>query len=322
MSALVSPPACSPASIPTAHTDMIHDSKLDYYGTLLATCSSDASVRVFELQQGAQSAQPMATLSGHSGPVWCVDWSHPRFGVLLASCSFDGSLLLHREVSPGKYALIHKHTSAGETASGSSSSINHVAFGPPEGGLSLACVSASGAVSVLTHSPDDTWATATFQACPLGVNSVAWAPHADGKPPRLCTGGCDSRVQLWSLGEQGWAEDRLLGNGGHGDWVRDVAWSPASSPGNDLIASVSEDGTVLLWSNKEGGDVYNPTLMHQFPDPCYRASWSVTGNVLAISSGESDVSLWKKQVTGEWTRVADVDDPQQQMQPVGEEGAM
>jgi protein transport protein SEC13 len=62
--------------------------------------------------------------------------------------------------------------------------------------------------------------------------------------------------------------------------------------------------------------------MHQFPDPCYRASWSVTGNVLAISSGESDVSLWKKQVTGEWTRVADVDDPQQQMQPVGEEGAM
>ena len=28
------------------------------------------------------------TLTGHEGPVWQVSWAHPKFGALLASCSF------------------------------------------------------------------------------------------------------------------------------------------------------------------------------------------------------------------------------------------
>jgi len=62
--------------------------------------------------------------------------------------------------------------------------------------------------------------------------------------------------------------------------------------------------------------------MHQFDGPVWRVSWSVTGNVLAVSSGESDVTLWKKQLAGEWTRVVDVDDPANQLSAVGEDGAM
>ena len=114
---------------------------------------------------------------------------------------------------------------------------------------------ADGVVCVLTHNPDDTWSTATFKDCALGVNSLTWAPFIANTPPRLCTGGCDARIRLWSLqgenGADGWVEDRLLGNGGHRDWVRDVAWSPGGSVGSDLIASCGEDGQVLLWTRAD-----------------------------------------------------------------------
>lgn len=38
------------STIDTNHEDMIHDAQMDYYGTRLATCSSDKSIKIFELK--------------------------------------------------------------------------------------------------------------------------------------------------------------------------------------------------------------------------------------------------------------------------------
>ncbi len=35
--------------VDTSHDDMIHDAQMDYYGTRLATCSSDRTVKIFEI---------------------------------------------------------------------------------------------------------------------------------------------------------------------------------------------------------------------------------------------------------------------------------
>lgn len=71
--------------IDTNHEELIHDSQANFYGTKLATASSDKIIKIFELN-GNQSKQ-VAELCGHDGPVWQLDWSHPEFGNLLASCS-------------------------------------------------------------------------------------------------------------------------------------------------------------------------------------------------------------------------------------------
>ena len=36
----------TPFSVDTQHDDMIHDSQFDYYGTKLATCSTDRTVKI------------------------------------------------------------------------------------------------------------------------------------------------------------------------------------------------------------------------------------------------------------------------------------
>jgi len=58
-------------SVDTQHEDMVHDAQLDYYSRKLATCSSDRSIKIFEVGLG-EKVTLLATLTGHEGPVWEV----------------------------------------------------------------------------------------------------------------------------------------------------------------------------------------------------------------------------------------------------------
>ena len=45
-----------------------------------------------------------ADLAGHEGPVWQVSWGHPKFGGILASCSFDHRVIIWKELAEGVLA--------------------------------------------------------------------------------------------------------------------------------------------------------------------------------------------------------------------------
>ena len=49
-------------------------------------------------------------------------------------------------------------------------------------------------------------------------------------------------------------------------------------------------------------------LCEKFAAPVWRVSWSVTGNLLAVSCGDHTVTLWKQSLSGDWTKVSDVTD--------------
>jgi len=73
---------------------------------------------------------------------------------------------------------------------------------------------------------------------------------------RIATGSCDKLVRVYRCiaveGRWEWRVEKTLGGngGGHTDWVRDVAWAPASGMPCNLIASCSEvrwgDGTAFV----------------------------------------------------------------------------
>jgi WD40 repeat protein len=54
----------------------------------------------------------------HTGPVWQVAWAHPKFGHILASCSYDGKVIIWKEQQPASagWAKIKEHSL--HTASG------------------------------------------------------------------------------------------------------------------------------------------------------------------------------------------------------------
>lgn len=127
-------------TIDSGHMDMLHGAEIDFYGLHLATCSSDNSVKIFNLNGGQRL---IADLKGHAGPVWQISWAHPRYGNILASCSYDRKVIVWKESNGGQWTNWYEYNNH-------DSSVNSVSFAPPEYGLVLACGSSDGTISILT----------------------------------------------------------------------------------------------------------------------------------------------------------------------------
>jgi protein transport protein SEC13 len=54
----------------TSQSGTIHDAQFDYYGNVLASASSDASIAIWNVSQ--KIPQFIKLLQGHQGPVWQV----------------------------------------------------------------------------------------------------------------------------------------------------------------------------------------------------------------------------------------------------------
>mmetsp|Transcript_23537 Transcript_23537/g.45972 ORF Transcript_23537/g.45972 Transcript_23537/m.45972 type:complete len:324 (-) Transcript_23537:235-1206(-) len=312
----------------TGHEEMIHDAQLDYYGKRVATASSDRTIKIFELQGKTQTE--LAHLKGHTGPVWQVAWGHPSLGNLLASCSYDRKVCIWQEVRKNQWQCIH-------TDNCHQASVNAVAWAPHELGRVLACASADGTVSIISYT-DNRWVReGPFQAHPGGVNAVSWAPaipsgslvlpqNQSGMKLQKCivTGGCDNKLKIWRFSQKNnqWDEEtKIFGNTNglkHQGWVRDVAWAPSLGLPGNTIASCSEDGLAIIWSDGKNGAI-EPVKEIKGKEKMWRVSWSTMGNILAISMGNNTVSLWKESVDGKWQDLAECNEglPNKQDQKMG-----
>lgn len=72
---------------------------------------------------------------------------------------------------------------------------------------------------------------------------------------------------------------------------------------------LNQDKTVLIWTQNEKGE-WNKKLLkpEPFPDVIWRVSWSIAGNILAVSCGDNKITLWKENVNGEFQQVGDVNE--------------
>ena len=84
-----------------------------------------------------------------------------------------------------------------------------------------------------------------------------------------------------------------------------------------------QDKTVLIWT-KDGptspwvktaldpsatgsaSPVSGNAFPGKFPDVVWRVSWSLAGNILAVSCGDGKVTLWKENLKGVWECVSDM----------------
>ncbi|CAK7262591.1 GTPase-activating protein S13 [Sporothrix epigloea] len=295
-------------SASVSHGGMIHDVALDYYGRRMATCSSDRKIKIFEIE--GETQRLVETLKGHETPVWSVSWAHPKYGSILASSSYDGKVFIWREQAGTWQRLfdfaLHKD------------SVNLVSWSPHEAGCLLACASSDGAVSVLEFK-DNSFEHTTFPAHGLSVNGVSWAPatsagsliSSNPSPSaaatrRFVTGGSDNVLRIWSWDP---ATSTYVAEGepltGHSNWVRDVAWSPTVLQ-KSYIASASQDMTVRIWTADAQAPAANggwTSKVLTFDAAVWRVNWSLSGNVLAVSTADNKITMWKENLKGEWESV-------------------
>lgn len=240
-----------------------------------------------------------------------------QFGSLLASCGYDGKVIVWREQEGSQGRAWQQAWALPEGTH--DASVNGVAWAPHECGLALASASSDGSCAVASCSETGEWEVKKLaRAHNLGALAVSWAPAAspgalvgvaEGEAPvrRLVTAGCDNTLKVWTQPTAGaeWALEHTLS--GHSDWVRDVAWAPNIGLPKNTIASAGQDGQVLIWTQVDAGAAWTSVLLKDFGAPVWTVSWSVTGNILAVADGNNTVTLWKEAIDGQWQQVQSVE---------------
>lgn len=158
-----------------------------------------------------------------------------------------------------------------------------------------------------------------------GVNSISWATPSniiisgnndDNKDndnqeniireyKRFVSGGCDNMIKIWNFeySKNDYEINAELNQ--HENWVRDVAWSPIpTSTSHSIIASCSEDKTVIIWKENNKKWIASETI--KFESKVWSVSWSELGNILAVALGENSVQLYKEGNDGKWQNVSKV----------------
>ncbi|OKL60535.1 putative cytosolic iron-sulfur protein assembly protein 1 [Talaromyces atroroseus] len=238
-------------------------------GSLLATCSRDKSIWIWEdLDDGDNNFETVAVLQEHSADVKCVSW-HPSEGCL-ASGSYDDTIRIWREDIDdwGQVACLEGHT---------------------------------GTVWFIDWEPVD-YAPDTNNNSNI---KEEWKEHYKLSGPRLVSCSADNTVRVWrrqgkeqqqnayaaNTGipsiirptglDETWYEDAIL-PATHDLAIYSVAWSKRSG----LIASTGADGRivvyeerVLLDSKKQEEDSMDTDPPSN--EPKYSSEWKVVATVEA-----------------------------------------
>jgi protein transport protein SEC13 len=102
----------------------------------------------------------------------------------------------------------------------------------------------------------------------------------------------------------GWeAASKLEVGDSHMQWVRDVAWAPNTAMPFNIIASCSDDKRVHIYQQTTKDGLWTTTII-TLDEPVWRVSWSVTGNILAVSTSSHAVILYKQAIDGSWVQIA------------------
>jgi WD40 repeat protein/subtilase family serine protease len=245
----------------TGHTDSVRSVAFSPDGSLIASGSRDATIKLWRVSDGAL----VATLTGHTDTVTSVAFSPD--GSLLASASgvWDRTIKLWR-VSDG--ALVR-------TLTGHTNGVYSVAFSP-DGSL---IASGSEDRTIRLWRVSDGALVTTLTGHTSSVYSVAFSP--DGS--LLASGSRDATIKLWRVSDG--ALVRTLTRAG---WVNSVAFSPDGS----LIASASGSGdnTIKLWRVSDGALVRTLT---GHTSSVYSVAFSPDGSLIASGGYDRTIRLWR-----------------------------
>jgi len=312
-------------SINADHKDLIHDVAYDFYGRRMATCSSDQSVKVWDLGEDGQW-HCTANWKTHSGSVWKVTWAHPEFGQVIATCSFDRTAVVWEEIvgDGGMSERGQTHWVKRTSLVDSRTSVTDVRFGPRHLGLQLATCSSDGIVRIY-EAPDvmnlSQWSLQHEISCKLSCSCIVWSPsriHA----PMIAVGSDDNspttggKVLIFEYSENTRRWNRVETIISISDPVHDLSFAPNLGRSYHLLAVASQDVAIVILkpiqreaisASMQGTSRFEIRQVAQFNDhgsTVWRVSWNITGTILASSGDDGCVRLWKANYLDIWKCIA------------------
>jgi len=309
-------------SIKTDHKDLIHDVAYDFYGTRMATCSSDQTVRIWEIETSSGMWHCTSSWKAHSGSVWKVTWANPEFGQVLATCSFDRTAAVWEEVvseGGGGDRGSATHWVKRTMLVDSRTSVTDVKFAPKHLGLMLAVCSADGFVRIY-EAPDvmalNQWSLQHEISVKLSCSCITWNPtYPRHYAPMIAVGSDDPtpdtpKVMIYEFNDNLRRWNKIESLQDVTEPVNDLAFAPNLGRSHHMLGIATRDLKIIaLEPAKESDDNMSGstklkarTVAHcvEHGSTVWRVAWNVTGTILASSGDDGRVRLWKGNYMGNW----------------------
>ncbi|KZS89270.1 WD40 repeat-like protein [Sistotremastrum niveocremeum HHB9708] len=237
-------------------------------GGLVATCSRDKSVWIWENVGDGEWETVSVIMGVHSQDVKCLAW-YPGEDIL-ASGSYDDTIKLYIDDPQDDwydFATLEGHTStvwslAWEPLPSPSSSTRYLASASDDKSLRIWARTDAPKKGVLGHvnSSDQRWeCVKVLKGHERSVYSVSWghAPSFAADAGWIASTGSDDRINIWSIkaltnptSHVPLVELIASREDAHGIYdLNAVAWAPHTTTGEmeGVLASCGDDGVVRVW---------------------------------------------------------------------------
>jgi WD40 repeat protein/serine/threonine protein kinase/DNA-binding SARP family transcriptional activator len=226
-------------------------------GTRLATTGQDMTVRIWDLETGAE----ILTLEGHLDEVFGVDFSPD--GTRLATTGYDGAVIIWDAESGKEVFRIPAHEGEGVVVYFSPDGTRLVTNGLYDGKIKIWDATTGEPILAFPAHQAPTW-------------HVIFSP--DGT--RLATASMDGTAKLWNA-DSGELLLVLPGQGG----VTRVGFSPDGS----RLVTANENGTASVWETRSGDELFT---IEGHKDLVIWSSFSPDGERLATASMDGIAKIW------------------------------
>ncbi|RHZ29521.1 hypothetical protein DYB37_011941 [Aphanomyces astaci] len=274
------------------HSECVWHASWHPNGSLLATCGSDKTIRIWSPSRNAKTPQDawdcVATLEDAQGrTIRACEWS--RNGQYIASVSFDATTVIW-EKQGDVYEVI-------ASLEGHESEVKSVAWSPS--GSYLATCSRDKSVWIWEADADtDFECVSVLHGHSQDVKFVTWHPDED----LLFSTSYDDTICVWAerdgasppssyLTEPEWTQVDAL-TGYHPRAVFSIHWNIST---NVLATGCGDDGIRLFQANPSTAKfelAYQQVHAHAGDVNCVR--WSPTDPALLVSAGDdANVRLWR-----------------------------
>ncbi|VDP91695.1 unnamed protein product [Echinostoma caproni] len=143
------------------------------------------------------------------------------------------------------------------------------------------------------------------------VRDVAWAPSLNVARQLIASCGQDGRVIVWQSVSNAEASGTLTSNAPNMPVVSLGTTHGQTATTTPGIGAAGAQPTTSNLDPKDyvhcpGATNWRPIVLGTYPDVVWHVSWSVTGNILAVSGGDNKVTLWKETLEGGWIALSEV----------------
>ncbi len=145
--------------------------------------------------------------------------------------------------------------------------------------------------------------TITLQGHTDWVRDVAWSPTVLQKS-YIASASQDKTVRIWTCVPSSSSSSSTANPA-----AASLSTNDSTHHDHQQQNNTTDGGAASGGGNKGGGksEEWHSTTLN-FEAVLWRVSWSLSGNVLAVSGGDNKVSLWKENLRGEWECVKTIEE--------------